>query len=52
MSEEEKKETKKNIQFWESEKQTYLDKGDVMSAVWCEVLADNLRKEIGKSKYE
>lgn len=52
MNEEKIKETKKNIEFWENEKQMYLDKGDIMSAVQCELLAENLRKEIGESKYE
>ena len=48
----EKKEIKKNIEEWEKEKQKWLDKNDIMSAVMCEVLAENLRKEIGESKYE
>jgi len=52
MSEEEKKDVKNNIENWENEKQRYLDDGDIMSAVMCEILAENLRKEIGESKYE
>lgn len=52
MSEEEIMETKKNIKFWEDEKQKYLDNGDIMSAVQCELLAEHLRKEIGESKDE
>lgn len=52
MSEEEKKHTKKNIKYWENEKQRYLDNGDIMSAVQCEILAEHLRKEIGEAKYE
>lgn len=51
MSEEEK-ETRKNIKFWEKEKQRHLDDGNIMSAVMCEILAENLRKEIGENKYE
>lgn len=46
-------ERKKNIEFWESEVQRFLDKGDIMSATWCRVLANNLREEIGgEEKYE
>ena len=52
MNKEEKERIKKNINFWESEKQSYLDKNDIMGAVQCEILADHLRKEIGESKYE
>lgn len=52
MREEEKKDVKNNIENWENEKQRYLDNGDIMSAIMCEILAENLRKEIGESKYE
>ena len=54
MSEEEQKaiEKRKYIKAWEQEAQQWLDKGDVISATMCELLAENLRKEIGESKYE
>lgn len=52
LSEEKKESIKASIRFWESEKQFCLDKHDIMGAVQCEILADNLRKEIGESKYE
>lgn len=42
---------KKNIDYWESEVQEALKEGDIMKAVGCRVLANNLRKDIGeKSK--
>ena len=52
MNEEEKKKIKKSIEYWENEKQNYINKKDIMSAVQCEILAENLRKEIGESKYD
>ena len=52
LSDEERQKIKKNIEAWEKEKQEWIDKGDIMSAVQCEILAENLRKEIGESKYE
>lgn len=50
VSEEEKEETKRNIEKWEKECQDYLDKGDVMSATWCRILANNLRENLGEEK--
>ena len=50
MSEEEIKETKKNIDYWESEVRRYLDEGDIMSATWARILANNLREKIGGEK--
>ena len=44
-------EIKKNIDYWESEVQEALKEEDIMKAVGCRVLANNLRKDIGeKSK--
>lgn len=44
--------TKKNIQYWENEAQEQLKKGDVMGAVGCKILADNLRKSLVGGKEE
>lgn len=41
-------ETKKNIEYWESEVQEALKENDIMKAVGCRVLANNLRKDIGE----
>lgn len=41
-------ETKKNIEFWESEVQKHLKNNDIMQAVGCRILANNLRKSIGE----
>lgn len=41
-------ETKKNIEFWESEVQKALKENDIMKAIGCRVLANNLRKDIGE----
>ena len=44
-------EIKKNIDYWESEVQEALKEEDIMKAVGCRILANNLRKDIGeKSK--
>ena len=43
-------ETKKNIEYWENEVQQALRKNDIMKAVGCRILANNLRKEIGESE--
>lgn len=43
-------ETKKNIKYWENEVQQALKENDIMKAVGCRVLANNLRKEIGESE--
>lgn len=50
MSEEEKEEIKRNIEEWEKECQDYLDKGDIMSATWARILANNLRESLGEEK--
>ncbi len=39
-------EVKKNINYWEGEVQKALKEGDIMKAVGCRVLANNLRKDI------
>ena len=41
-------ETKKNIEYWENEVQEALKENDIMKAVSCRVLANNLRKDIGE----
>lgn len=41
-------ETKKNIEYWENEVQQALKENNIMKAVGCRVLANNLRKEIGE----
>lgn len=41
-------EIKKNIDYWESEAQENLKEGDIMKAVGCRILANNLRKDIGE----
>lgn len=43
-------ETKKNIEYWESEVQQALKGNDIMKAVVCRVLANNLRKDIGEKE--
>ena len=48
MSEEEIIETKKNIEFWEIEVQKHLKNNDIMQAVGCRLLANNLRESIGE----
>lgn len=40
--------TKKNIEYWESEVQKALKENNIMKAVGCRVLANNLRKDIGE----
>ena len=50
MSEDKINETKKNIEFWESEVQKHLDNNDIMQAIGCRLLANNLRESIGKEK--
>lgn len=44
--------TKKNIHYWENEAQKQLKKGDIMGAVGCKILADNLRKDLLGGKEE
>ena len=41
-------ETKKNIEYWENEVQKHLKNNDIMQAVGCRVLANQLRKDIGE----
>lgn len=43
-------ETKKNIEFWEKEVQKHLDNGDIMQAVGCRVLTNNLREQIRRGE--
>ena len=50
MSEEKIIETKKNIDFWEREVQKHLKNNDIMQAVGCRLLANNLRESIGEEK--
>ncbi len=44
------KETKKNIEYWESEVQKALNENDIMKAVGCRILANNLRKDMGEEE--
>lgn len=41
-------ETKKNIEYWENEVKQALEENNIMKAVGCRVLANNLRKDIGE----
>lgn len=50
MSEEKLEETKKNIEYWENEVQIALKEKDIMKAVGCRILANNLRKDIGEKE--
>lgn len=43
-------ETKKNIEYWENEVKQALKENDIMQAVCCRVLANNLRKDIGEKE--
>lgn len=43
-------ETKKNIDFWEGEVQKHLKNNDIMQAVGCRLLANNLRESIGEER--
>lgn len=43
-------EVKKNIEYWENEVKKALKENDIMKAVGCRVLANNLKKEIGESE--
>ena len=42
--------TKKNIEYWESEVQKALKENNIMKAVGCRVLANNLRRDIGEEE--
>lgn len=41
-------ETKKNIEYWESEVQQALKENNISKAIGCRILANNLRKDIGE----
>ena len=41
---------KKNIDYWESEAQEAIKEGDIMKAIGCKVLANNLRRDIGEEE--
>lgn len=43
-------ETRKNIEYWENEVQEALKENDIMKAVGCRILANNLRESIGESE--
>lgn len=43
-------ETKKNIEYWKNEVKQALRENNIMKAVGCRVLANNLRKDIGKKE--
>ena len=43
-------ETKKNIEYWENEVKQALKENNIMKAVGCRVLANNLRKNIGEKE--
>lgn len=43
-------ETKKNIEYWENEVKQALRENNIMKAVGCRVLANNLRKDIGEKE--
>lgn len=43
-------ETKKNIEYWENEVKQALRENNIMKAVGCRVLVNNLRKEIGEKE--
>lgn len=43
-------EIKKNIDYWESEVQKALKEEDIMKAVGCRILANNLRIDIGEEE--
>lgn len=45
-------EIKKNIEFWEKEVEKNLQNNDIMTAVGCRLLANNLRKSIGLEEKE
>ena len=50
MGEEKLEETKKNIDYWENEVQIALKENDIMKAVGCRILANNLRKKKKKKE--
>ena len=50
MTDEEIKETKKNIELWEREVEKALKDDNIMKATGCRVLANELRKSIGEKE--
>lgn len=42
-------ETKKNIEYWESEVQKALKENNINKAIGCRVLANKLREDIGEN---
>lgn len=45
-------ETKKNIEYWESEVQKALKENNISKAIGCRILANKLREDIGEDKNE
>ena len=43
-------EIRKDIEYWENEVQNALKENDIMKAIGCRILANNLRKSIGESE--
>ena len=43
-------ETKKNIEYWESEVQKALVENNISKAIGCRILANKLREDIGEDK--
>lgn len=43
-------ETKKNIEYWESEVQKALKENNINKAIGCRILANKLREDIGEDK--
>lgn len=43
-------ETKKNIEYWESEVQKALKENNINKAIGCKILANKLREDIGEDK--
>lgn len=41
-------ETKKNIEYWESEVQKALKENNINKAIGCRILANKLREDIGE----
>lgn len=42
-----KEETKKNIEYWESEVQKALKENNINKAIGCRILANKLREDLG-----
>lgn len=45
-------ETKKNIEYWESEVQKALKEDNINKAIGCRILANKLRENIGEVRDE